>query len=104
MSLRPAPSRFSGPRTRLGSFPQTGVHMPPALPYPFSVLILNQAKRRVMKFDQRAAIYFAQSVLHIGDDRVGHEQWSRDFEQRRPLDGLLVSPEVSVSVAQVAVP
>ena len=76
----------------------------PAFHHTLSVGILNKPEGGVVKLDQRSAVFLAQPVLHIRDSRIGHEQRSRNFEQRRPLDGLHVSPEVSVAIAQVAVP
>src|SRR6266849_194963 len=70
----------------------------------FSVILLNQSKRRVMELDQRSTVGLAQAVLYIRDHRIGHEQRPADFEQRRPLDGLHVSPEMTVAIAQIAVP
>ena len=58
----------------------------------------------MLELDQRSSIHFAQTVLQVRDHRVGHEQRAGDFEQRGPLDGLHVSPEMAVAVAQVAVP
>jgi len=47
--------------------------------------------------------WIRQAVLHIRDGRIGHEQWPADFEECRPLDGLYVSPEMTVAIAQIAV-
>src|SRR6266478_4525148 len=98
----------SSPRSpqtrRLRPLPNAFMDVLPAPGYSFPVVVQNQSKRRVMKSDQRSAIYFAQAVLQIRHNRIGHEQGPRNLEQRRPLDGLHHSPEVPVVVAQVAVP
>src|SRR6266849_5012603 len=80
------------------------VDMLPATRDSFSMVFQNQSKRRVVKSEQCSSIFLAQAILHIRHDRIGHEQGSRNFEQRRPLDGLYNSPEVSIIVTQVAVP
>src|SRR6266404_879790 len=104
MSVVHPPSRRS-PRTfRLRPLPHTLIDVPPPLRHPFSVVLQNQSKRRVMKADQCSAISLAQAVLHVRDGGIRHEQWPSDFEQRRPLDGLHHSPEVAVVVAKVAIP
>src|SRR4030095_7573893 len=50
------------------------------------------------------AVFFAETVLDVVGDRVGHHQRAGEFEKRWLLDGLNVSPEVAVAVAQVAIP
>jgi len=69
------------PRTRrFCPLPYTFMNMPPALGNSFAVLLLNQSQRRVPKLNQGSVIYFTQAVLHIGDDRIRHEQRPADFQ------------------------
>src|SRR5450631_1183398 len=88
----------------LSSRPDAIEDISPALHHTLSVRFLNKSEGGVVKLDQRSAVFLAQPVLHIRDRRIGHKQRSRNFEERRPLDGLYVSPEVSVVIAEVAVP
>jgi len=57
-----------------------------------------------MGLDQCSAWFLIQPVLHIGSDWIGHKQRSVEFKQRRPLDGLHMSPQMAIIIAQVAVP
>src|ERR1700736_3161458 len=92
--------RCSLPRTKgLRLLADPLVDVAPAGRHPFSMILLNQSERRVMEFDQRSTVGLSQAVLHIRDGRIGHEQRPADFEQRRPLDGLHVSPEMTVAIA-----
>src|SRR6185369_12007944 len=68
------------------------------------VVVLYESEGRVPELDKRPSVRLAEAVLHIRDDRIGHEQRTGDFEQRRTADGLHVSPEMAVIAAQVAVP
>jgi len=43
--------------------------MPPAFRDSFSMVFLDQAERRVPKLDPRSAVYFAQAILDIRNDR-----------------------------------
>ena len=54
--------------------------------------------------DQGSAIHFTQPILHVGNERKRGEQRTSEFQQRGPLDGLDIGPEMPVAVAQVAVP
>src|SRR3984893_3215308 len=85
IALRFVPSTLPGRRSPtaprcLCSLSQVGVSVTPALPDSFSMLILNQSKRGVMKFDQRSTSHLAQSVLHIRDDRIRHKQGAGDLQ------------------------
>ena len=99
----PAPPNFSAnerlPRAR-GLIEDVAPALHDALP----VFLGDEAEGFVMKFDQRSAGFLAEAVLHVRDNRVGHEQWPGKFEQRRALDGLHVGPEMPIAVAQVAIP
>ena len=43
-------------------------------------------------------------LMDIRDRRVRHEEWPPDLEQGGPPDGLHVSPEMPVAIAEVAEP
>src|ERR1700722_3793968 len=73
------------------------VDVRPSLLYALSVIVLNESERRMVKLNQSSAIFFAQPILQIRDHRIRHEKGSGNFQQRWPLDGLHVSPEVSVA-------
>src|SRR5262245_28877344 len=90
--------------TRFSPRAYPSVDAAPARRHAFPVIVLNESQRRMPELDQRSAVRVAEAVLDIGDHRIGHEQRTGDFEQRRTLDGLHVSPEMAVIVAQVAVP
>src|SRR5258708_4428453 len=93
------------PRTRgLRLLAHPLVDVAPAGRHSFSVILLDQSERRVLELDQCSTVGLNQAVLHIRDDRIGHEQWPVDFKQCRALDGLYVSPEMTVPIAQIAVP
>src|SRR5260221_2381089 len=97
-------SGLSAGRTRLSPCADASVDAAPARRHAFPVVVLNESKRRVPELDQRSAVHLTEAVLHIADRRTGHEQRTGDFEQRRTLDGLHLSPEMAVPVAQGAVP
>ena len=80
------------------------MHVRPALVHALPVVILNQTERCMMELDERSAIFLAQPVLQIGDNRIRHEQRTGKFNQRGPLDGLHVSPEMPVAISQIAIP
>src|SRR5437879_3948611 len=80
------------------------VDLAPAGRYSFSVILVDQSKCSVLEFDQSSTVGLSQAVLHIRDDRIGHKQRPADFEECRPLDRLHVSPEMTVAIAQIAVP
>src|SRR5262245_57785128 len=67
-------------------------------------LVRYEAEGRVPEFDQRSAGFFLQAVLHVRDNRVRHEERSRNLEERRTLDCLHVPPEMAVVVAEVPEP
>src|SRR5438874_940813 len=56
------------------------------------------------KGDQRPALDFLQPVLHVRCDRKRHHQRSGDFEERRSLDRLYVSPEMTVAMSEITEP
>src|SRR5262245_32638857 len=76
----------------------------PAAHHALPEVVGNEAKRGMPERDQRSTVDFPEPVLQVRDDRHRHEQRSRDLEQCWPLDRLNVSPEVSVVVAEIAVP
>src|SRR5256885_3763431 len=93
------------PRTRrLRPLPNAIVDMLPATCNSLAMIVLNQSEGRMPELNQRPPIHLAQAVLHVGNDRIGHKQWPRNFQQCRALDGLHISPKVAVAIAQVAVP
>src|SRR5579864_2639930 len=95
-------SSFPGPK-RLSSLLQTSVGVAPTL-RDLPVILSDQPERFVMELDERSTVHFAQAVLQIVGDRVRHDERPADLQQCWPLDGLNVSPEMSVVVAKVAVP
>src|SRR5690348_15261449 len=97
----------SGPLFRargFGACADAIVNVRPAGIDTLAMLVLNQAKRRVMKFDQRAAFGFAQAVLDVGNHRIGHKKWAGNFEEGGSLDGLDDTPEMAIAIAEVAKP
>src|SRR6476620_3976895 len=66
--------------------------------------ILDESEGEVLEHDQRAAIHFLQSILHVRDRRVRHEQGPVNLEQRRALDALDVTPEMTVVPAEIPEP
>src|SRR5262249_32168916 len=76
----------------------------PALADVLPDIIWNGAEGEMVKSDERAAFDFAQAVLHIRDDRIGHEQRPADLQQGGALDGLHGSPEMAVAIAEVTIP
>src|SRR5215813_6065426 len=81
-----------------------GVNAAPAPDHAFAVVFFNKAKREMMKFDERAAGFFAETVLQIGRDGIGHEERADELEKCGALDGLDVRPKVAIFIAEVAVP
>src|SRR5882724_1226880 len=88
----------------LGVLANAFVHRGPALVHPCLVLLRDESKRGVVEDDQGSTIDFFQPVLDVGKERVGGSHRSYEFQQRGPLDGLDVGPEVAIAVAEVAVP
>src|SRR5438552_2262773 len=80
------------------------VNAGPAAYDTLAVIFFNQAEREMAEFDQGAAGLFAQAILQIGRNGIGHEEWAGEFEERGTLDGLDVRPEVAVLAAKVAEP
>src|SRR6266851_6898863 len=80
------------------------VHRGPAFVHPRLVLLGNEAERGVPEGDQGSTIDFTQPVLDVGDEWERGEQWTCEFKQCGPHDGLDVGPKVPVAVAHVAVP
>src|ERR1035441_10289085 len=92
------------PALSLSPLAHARVHVGPALSHALFVIVRNKSECHVVELDQRSPIFFAQPVLQIRNHRIRHEQRSGDFDKRRPLDGLHVSPEMAVAITQVAVP
>src|SRR5215813_4361124 len=80
------------------------VNTAPALDHSFAVVFFNKAKCKVMEFDERAAGFFTEPVLHIARDGIGYEEWADELEKCRALDSLDVRPKVAILIAEVAVP
>src|SRR5262249_37384824 len=64
----------------------------------------HEAERQVPEGDERPAVDLGEPILHVRDDRRRHEERTGDLEQRRPLDGLDMAPEMAVAVAEIAEP
>src|ERR1035438_6984267 len=77
-------NRVSAFSLGLSSFAHALVHVRPSLPHALSLLVRNRSKRHMVKPDQRSAVFLAQPVLQIRNDRIRHEQWPRIFDQPRP--------------------
>src|SRR6187200_13167 len=56
------------------------------------------------ELDQRALWRLAEAIHHVRGRTCGHEQRSPDLEQRRALDALHETPEMSVVATEVAIP
>src|SRR5215469_3026154 len=89
-----------GFRSRLNSLIEVG----PPRRHSFAMFFLNHAEGFVMELDQGLAVFLAQAILQVGAHRIGHEQRPDNFEQRGTLDGLHMSPQVAVTLAQIAEP
>ena len=76
----------------------------PSFGQTLSVVVWHEPERRVPEHDERAAVDFLQTVLHVGNDRRRYEQRPCDLEQRRPFDRLHVSPEMAVVLGEIAEP
>src|ERR1700690_2419016 len=100
----PQPSRLLRPALRFSVFTSAIVHVRPTLHHSLAMLVRNQSERQVMKLDQRSALHLTQPVLHVGADRIGHEQRPIELQQRGPLDRLHMAPQMAVLTAQVAIP
>src|ERR1700728_3807926 len=100
-------ARWVSLRLRLSSFRRFArplQHRCPSLAYTAAVIILNKSKRAVAESDDRSAVHFLQSVLHIGNEGVRGKKRAAEFKQRGTLDGLHMGPEMAVVVPQVATP
>ena len=73
----------------------------PAMRHTLAMFFRQPAECGVAEGDESAALLFRQSVLNVREERGGSKQRSGDFEECRPLNGLNVSPEVTVGVAQI---
>ena len=80
------------------------VHRGPAFVHPRFVFLGNEAERGVLEHDQCSTIDFTQPILHVANEREKSEQRASKLQQRGPLDGLDVGPEVPIAVAQVTIP
>src|SRR6202030_2945167 len=89
---------------RFGALANAFIDVRPASDHAFPVLLLNEAEAGVAELDDGHAIFFAEAVLDVVGDGIGHHQRAREFEERGPLDGLNVSPEMAIAFAQIAVP
>jgi hypothetical protein len=93
-----------GGAQRLGVFAYAVEQAAPTFADALAVMILKNAETGVMERDQGATVFFAEAILDIGNERGGSEQRPGDFEERRALDGLDISPKVAVAIAEVAKP
>src|SRR5271168_815447 len=92
-------------RTRgLGPGLGAGANVFPAAGHSRFEIFGNEAEGGVMEHDECAAVSFAEAILHVGNDGIGHEQRADEFDKRGAFDGLYVGPEMAVAVAKVAVP
>src|ERR1700722_18628431 len=57
----------------LSPFLEARMHVRPALSHALLVIVRNSSECQVMKLDQRSAVFFAQPVLQVRDDRIRHE-------------------------------
>src|SRR5262249_49923097 len=80
------------------------MNIAPALDDAFAVVFFNKAKCKMVEFDERAALLFAEAVLQVGRDGIGHKERADKFKKRGAFDGLDMRPEVAVFIAEVAVP
>src|SRR5215216_4101266 len=68
------------------------------------MVIVDEPKRQMLKDNERAAVDVLQSVLQVRHRRVRHEAWTVDLQQRRALDALHMSPQVTVVATEIAEP
>src|SRR5512135_2035801 len=85
---------------RFGTLARTLENPVPAFVHVLAMFRIHPAKPVVVELDQRATVHFAQPVLHVGRKRIGGKHWPNELKQRRPLNCLHMSPEVTVLVTQ----
>src|SRR5262249_34513555 len=68
------------------------------------MLFRDQAEPEVVESNDGDAVFFAQAILNIVGDGIGHEERPGDFKKHGLLDGLDVAPVVAVAVAKIAEP
>src|SRR5579859_6751144 len=69
-----------------------------------AVILLDETEAAVAELDHGDAVFFAEAVLNVVGDGVGHHQRTGELEERWPFDGLSVGPEMAFAVAEVAEP
>src|SRR3954466_8046200 len=72
----------------------------PARRHAGPVGILNQSERRVLELDHRYTVGLGKAILHMGCNRVGHEERPHYFKQSRFLNGLHMAPKMTILVVQ----
>src|SRR5512140_688200 len=108
-----APSRRRQDRRALGSLcPGFGSivlgneaeHVSPSLGDAGPVFGVEETNGAVAQVDPGAARNLFQSDFHVVKRGIGHKHRSTQFEQRRRLDYLYVSPQMAHAIAAVAKP
>src|SRR5438477_11221284 len=87
-------SALAAPWT-LGEFANSLNLVPPALAHAVTMLWRDQPHSFVRELEARAAAFGRQSILHVIDRGVRHRHRPADFQQRRRLDDLHMSPEMA---------
>jgi hypothetical protein len=87
-SLAMQRSRYGLLSAALGVPANAFVYRGPASVHPGLLILGDEAERGVPEGDQGSAVGFTQPVLHVGNERERGEQWTGEFKQRGPLDGL----------------
>src|SRR5262245_55809823 len=102
-SLSGTPAARSG-TPLLAVFLQPGKHVAPALAYSFAVLGIDHAATAVTESDFLTFSRRLDLDFHLVGRGIGHEHRPAQCEQRGMFDHLHKSPQVSDTVAAVAVP
>ena len=80
-----------------GAFADSSVGVAPAAADTFAVIVLDESEAGMPEVDQRSTGFFAETILHVVGNGIGHEERSRKFDERGTLDGLYVCPAISQS-------
>lgn len=78
-------SRSRGFRV-LGAAANLLVNIAPSSGDTFTVVLLNEAERGVTKLDERSAVFFTQTILHVVRNGVRHKERATELEQSGSFD------------------
>src|SRR5258708_8103490 len=68
------------------------------------MFLLDKAETGVAELDNGDAVFFAETVLNVVGNGMGHHQRTSQFKERWSFNRLNVGPEMAVALSEIAKP